>query len=134
MLPARAPVVHERIETEMPAATGIVNEQGNGIAAVVLITAGCAANGKYNHYLVTQVPFVAGANLSIEPGNCTIGWDKVDDGLNVHVYAAASGRLLGSVHAAALDGAIRVTPIRIWPPQERSLIQIGRFAFAYHLK
>src|SRR6202042_3866612 len=38
VLPARAPVQKERIETEMRTASGIVNSNGKVIAGVVLIT------------------------------------------------------------------------------------------------
>ena len=47
-LPARAPVEKERIETEMRTATGITDDHGHTVAAVVLITAGYAAEGKYS--------------------------------------------------------------------------------------
>ena len=40
VLPLRAPVEKERIETEMRTASGIVNSHGKVIAGVVLITAG----------------------------------------------------------------------------------------------
>ena len=40
LLPARAQVVTEHIETEMRTASGIVNGRGQFIAGVVLITAG----------------------------------------------------------------------------------------------
>ncbi len=56
VLPARAPVEKERIETEMRTASGIVNAHGKVIAGVVLITAGYSADGKYSHYLIVQSP------------------------------------------------------------------------------
>lgn len=40
LLPARAPVEKEHIETEMRTASGIVNGRGRFIAGVVLLTAG----------------------------------------------------------------------------------------------
>ena len=52
VLPLRAPVEKERIETEMRTASGIVNSRGKVIAGVVLITAGYSADGKYSHFLV----------------------------------------------------------------------------------
>jgi hypothetical protein len=54
VLPLRAPVEKERIETEMRTASGIVNSHGKMIAGVVLITAGYSADGKYSHYLIVQ--------------------------------------------------------------------------------
>jgi len=48
LIPERAPVVQERIETEMRTASGITDGKGKLIAGVVLITAGYSANGKYS--------------------------------------------------------------------------------------
>ena len=56
VLPARAPVEKEHIETEMRTASGITDGKGHFIAGVVLITAGYSADGKYSHYLVVQAP------------------------------------------------------------------------------
>ena len=61
ILPVRAPVEKERIETEMRTATGVINARGQVIAAVVLITAGYAANGKYSYYLLAQSPLRIGS-------------------------------------------------------------------------
>jgi NADPH-dependent glutamate synthase beta subunit-like oxidoreductase len=46
VLPSRAQVVNEHIETEMRTASGIVNSRGQYIAGVVLLTAGYSADGK----------------------------------------------------------------------------------------
>src|SRR3954454_4708462 len=67
LLPARAPVEKEHIETEMRTASGIVNAQGRYIAGVVLLTAGYSADGKYSHYLTVQVP-VAMGGIALKPG------------------------------------------------------------------
>ena len=72
-LPARAPVDKERIESEMRTASGIINDRGQMIAAVVLITAGYAADGKYSHYLLIQAPLTIGDNLTLPPGAYVIG-------------------------------------------------------------
>src|ERR1700736_3685718 len=56
LLPARAPVEKEHIETEIRTASGITDGKGHFIAGVVLITAGYSADGKYSHYLVVQSP------------------------------------------------------------------------------
>jgi hypothetical protein len=53
VLPARAQVEKERIETGMRTATGVIDGRGRVIAAVLLITAGYSANGKYSYYLST---------------------------------------------------------------------------------
>ena len=46
LIPARAPVEKERIETEFRTASGVTNGKGKFIAGVVMITAGYAADGK----------------------------------------------------------------------------------------
>ena len=53
LLPARAPVEKEHIETEMRTASGIVDRRGHYIAGVVLITAG---------YVLTNYHVVQGAD------------------------------------------------------------------------
>ncbi|MGB0053638.1 MAG: hypothetical protein WBQ02_15435, partial [Terracidiphilus sp.] len=56
VLPSRAPVGSEHIETEMRTASGIVDSHGHFIAGVVLLTAGYSVEGKFSHYLVVQAP------------------------------------------------------------------------------
>jgi hypothetical protein len=132
LLPARAPVQQERIEIEMRTASGITDGHGKFIAGVVLITAGYSADGKYSHYFLTQVPLKIGS-FQLVPGAYVIGWQHIEDGLDVKFYEAASGKLLGSV-AATLNPAItRVESFRIWPPGDHALMQIGRFTFSYQI-
>ena len=131
-IPPRAPVVQERIETEMRTASGITDGKGKFIAGVVLITAGYSANGKYSHFFVTQVPLKI-ADFDLPPGSYLIGWDRKEESLNVKFYDAASGRLIGTVEARLNPAITRVESFRIWPPQDRSLIQIGRFTFSYQI-
>jgi hypothetical protein len=132
LLPVRAPVVHERIETEMRTASGITNGKGKYIAGVVLITAGYSANGKYSHFFVTQVPLKIG-DFTLQPGSYLIGWNHKDDDLDVKFYESSSGLFLGSVKARLNSSITRVESIRIWPPSDRSVIQIGRFTFPYQI-
>jgi hypothetical protein len=132
LIPARAPVVQERIETEMRTASGITDGKGRFIAGVVLITAGYSADGKYSHFFITQVPLKIG-DFDLPPGSYLIGWVHKDDALNVKFYEATSGRLLGSVEARLNSAITRVESFRIWPPADRPLIQIGRFTFAYQI-
>ena len=100
LLPARAQVEREHIETEMRTASGIVNSRGRYIAGVVLLTAGYSAEGKYSHYLIVQAPVRVGG-IELRPGEYVFGWTRVKtgDALSVHFYAAATGRLVGSVEA-----------------------------------
>ena len=133
LLPARAPVEKERIETEMRTATGIADQRGHFIAAVVLITAGYAANGKYSHYMLVQSTLHLGSELRLPPGAYVLGWSRGEDGLLVHVFEAATGVERGAVTARIPHPPIRVEPFRIWPPAEHSFIQIGRFTVPYTL-
>src|SRR5690242_7229442 len=98
MLPARAPVVQERIETEMRTASGITDGKGKYVAGVVLITAGYSADGKYSHFFLTQVPIKVGS-IALKPGEYVFGWRHEGDGLSVKFYEAQTGNLLGSVQA-----------------------------------
>lgn len=131
LLPARAPVERERIETEMSSATGVIDGRGKMIAAVVLITAGYAANGKYSHYLLTQVAIRIGEDIKLPAGAYVIGWTREQDGLRVHVYEAATGVERGVAMARMMTTPTPVVPIKIWSPGDRSVIQIGRFQLAY---
>jgi hypothetical protein len=133
VIPARAPVVQERIETEMRSASGITNGHGKYIAGVVLITAGYSAEGKYSHFFLTQVSLRLGADTRLGAGEYVLGYEHTDNGLLIHFYEAATGRPAGSVLATLIAGVTRVESFRIWPPAERSAIQIGRFGFSYQI-
>jgi hypothetical protein len=133
VIPARAPVVTERIETEMRSASGITNGKGKYIAGVVLITAGYSAEGKYSHFFLTQVPLKLGGSTELPAGEYVIGYEHTDNGLLVHFYEAATGNPVGSVLATLIPGVTRVEQIRVWPPKDRAVIQIGRFGFAYQI-
>ena len=132
-LPARAPVEKERIETEMRSASGIIDGRGRVTAAVVLITAGYAANGKYYYYLLAQSPLKIGSNVELPAGSYAIGWTRATDGLLVHIYEAETGVERGTVTARPLGQPLPIVSIKIWPPSERSVIQIGRFVLPYSL-
>jgi|SRR5579872_1435796 len=132
LLPARAPVEKEHIETEMRTASGIVDSRGRYIAGVVLITAGYSADGKYSHYLVVQVPLRVGG-VVLKPGEYAFGYTHGEDMLRVHFNDAATGTLLGTTDAHLLSGAKGITSLHIWPPATKSVIQIGRFAIPYEL-
>jgi hypothetical protein len=134
LIPARAPVVQERIETELRTASGITDGKGKYIAGVVLITAGYSAEGKYSHFLIAQVRLKIGS-AQLAPGEYLIGWKHdAEDSLSVGLYEAASGKLLGSVEAARNPAITRVESFRIWPPNDKSLMQIGRFTFPYQIE
>lgn len=132
LLPARAQVVKEHIETEMRTASGIVNSRGRYIAGVVLITAGYSADGKYSHYLVVQAPIRIGG-IELKPGEYVFGWVRDGDALKVHFNAASTGDLVGETDARLIPGHTRVESLRIWPPTDKALIQIGRFGIPYEI-
>jgi hypothetical protein len=134
LLPARAPVEKEHIETEMRTASGITDGKGHFIAGIVLITAGYSADGKYSHYLVVQSPLRIGG-VSLAPGEYVLGWERNREGdaLNVHFNEALTGKQVGIAEAHAIPGNARIASLRIWPPGEKPLIQIGRFGVSYEL-
>jgi hypothetical protein len=134
VLPARAPVEKERIETEMRTATGVIDGRGKVVAAVVLITAGYAANGKYSHYLLVQSPIRIGNDIQLPVGNYAIGWTRAADGLSVHIYEAETGVERGNILARPLAQPLPIVSVKIWPPAEHSIIQIGRFALPYAME
>lgn len=132
LLPARAPVIKEHIETEMRTASGIVDNHGRTIAGVVLITAGYSADGKYSHYLVVQEPIRIGGVL-LKPGEYVLGWVRDGDSLKVHFNLAATGELVGNAEAHRMSERTMIESIHIWPPNEKSIVQFGRFALPYEL-
>ena len=132
LIPPRAPVVSERIETELRSASGITDGEGHSIAGVVLITAGYSAEGKYSHYFVSQVPVRIGDTL-LAPGQYLIGWSHGQDRLNVTFYEALTGKPVAEVEAVHNPSITRVEQFRIWPPQTKPVIQLGRFTFSYSL-
>jgi hypothetical protein len=134
VLPMRAPVVNEHIETEMRTASGIVDGRGRYIAGVVLITAGYSADGKYSHYLLVQAPLRVGA-VALDPGQYVFGWTRSEtgDSLTVHFNRAATGELVGTTEAHWITGSSRIESLHIWPPQDKAIIQIGRFGIPYKL-
>ena len=119
LLPARAPVIKEHIETEMRTASGIVDGHGRYIAGVVLITAGYSAEGKYSHFLVVQSPIRIGG-VDLKPGEYVFGYTHAGDVLNVHFNEASTGTLLGTTDAHLIPSIKGVTNLHIWPPATRA--------------
>jgi hypothetical protein len=134
VLPSRAPVESEHIETEMRTASGIVDDRGRFIAGVVLLTAGYSADGKYSHYLLVQAPVTVGG-VELKPGEYLFGWTRSESGdaLSVHFNVAATGTLVGTTDAHRIAGSSRIESLHIWPPDEKAMIQIGRFGIPYKL-
>jgi hypothetical protein len=132
VLPPRAPVEKERIETEMRTASGIINSHGKVVAGVVLITAGYSADGKYSHYLLIQAPITI-ADISLATGSYVFGWQRTEDSLVVKFYDATTGVERGTATAHRMLQGTRVESFRLWPPQDQSILQIGRFSIPYRL-
>ena len=134
VLPSRAHVESEHIETEMRTASGIVNAEGRYIAGVVLLTAGYSAEGKYSHYLIVQAPMRVGG-VTLKPGRYVFGWTRssTEEVLHVHFNVAETGELAGTTDARWITKPTRISSLHIWPPNDRSLIQIGRFGIPYKL-
>jgi hypothetical protein len=132
VIPVRAPVENERIETELRTASGITDGKGRFVAGVVLITAGYSAEGKYSHFFLTQVPIKL-ADLPLEPGEYVFGWRKNQDSLAVSFYEAQTGKHLGDVEAARLSRSGKIQSFEVQPPGEQPMILIGRFGFPYQI-
>jgi hypothetical protein len=132
LLPARAPVEKEHIETEMRTASGIVDKRGHFVAGVILITAGYSAEGKYSHFLVVQAPIKVGG-VALKPGEYVFGYTHKADSLSVHFHVAATGALVGTTDAHLLPPHTGVESIHIWPPADKPLFQIGRFGIPYEM-
>lgn len=133
VIPERAQVENERIETEFRTASGITDGQNRFVAGVVLITAGYAAAGKYSEFLIVQAP-IRLESITLQPGEYALGWThKEEDALRVSLYQAKSGKLLGVANAKRTSRTGGIESLHLSPPRERSQIQIGRFALAYVL-
>ncbi len=131
LIPARAPVVSERIETEARSASGVTDEHGHFLAGVVLITAGYSANGKYADFLVLQAPIRIG-ETTLPAGNYLIGWTRDNDTLLVTISEAATGKAVLQAPARRNEAMRRVEQLRLWPAPH-GMIQLGRFTLDYSM-
>ena len=134
IIPARAPVIKENIETEFRTASGVTDGQGKFIAGVVMITAGYSAEGKYSHFFVAQVPLQIG-EFTLPAGEYVFGYQrKTQDSITVTFYRASSGDTVGEVEASRNRKSSLVRALLIQPASNgRGTIQIGRFVFDYKL-
>lgn len=132
LIPARAPVIKENIETEFRTASGVTDGHGKFIAGVVMITAGYSAEGKYSHFFITQVPLRIGS-MDLQPGEYVFGYQRINnDTIRVSFYRAASGETVGNVEAHLNRKSSMVRSLLISPPvNSKASIQIGRFVFDY---
>jgi len=132
VIPARAPVEKERIETEMRTASGVRGPEGKIIAGVVLITAGYSAEGKYSHFFITQVPITVG-DVALKPGEYVFGYrrDGESDSLKITFYEAESGKELGVAEAKRASRSGAVTSFRLSPKGSGGTLELGRFVVPY---
>ena len=135
VIPDRAPVEKERIETDAQTIAGVTDGKGRFIAGVVLITAGYAAHGKYSHYLIVQAPLRIG-DATLPVGDYVFGYRRADDEtLELTFYQAATGKALGTAKAKRGSTTGPIRSLTITPPNAgRSVLQIGRFACPYTLE
>lgn len=134
VIPARAPVIKENIETEFRTASGITDGRGLFIAGVVMITAGYSAEGKYSHFFVTQAALKIG-DLNLTPGEYVFGYRRADsDAIRISFYKAATGELVGEADARVGRKGAGVRSLLINPPASgKGTIQIGRYLFEYRV-
>jgi hypothetical protein len=131
LIPARAPVEKERIETEFRTASGITDGEHRFIAGVVLITAGYSAEGKYSHFLIVQAPIKIGEIAARARANTSSAGRtmRFADG---EVLRSSSRASRWDVEATLNPSIKSVPSFRVWPPADKSVMQIGRFSFPYH--
>ena len=132
LLPARAPVEKEQIETDLRTASGVTNGKGKFFAAIVIITTGYAAEGKYSYFLTTQVPVKLG-DFTLQPGEYVFGQRRIDTTtIEVKFHEAASGKQLGIVKAQRGETRGAIRSILIAPPKDGTgSFSLGRFVFPY---
>ena len=119
----------------MRTASGIVDERGHFIAGVVLITAGYSADGKYSHYLIVQAPMRIG-DIQLKPGEYAFGWTRAETRRDAE-RPLSMWRQRERWWARRMRTESRIQPrlesLHIWPPEEKAIIQIGRFGIPYKL-
>lgn len=135
LIPARAQVEKERIETELRSASGVTDGKGHFIAGVLLITAGYSAHGKYTHFFITQTHIKAG-DAKMKPGEYVYGYRRLDDDtLEFIFYEAGTGVQVGTAKAPRESRTGPIRSLLVTPPvRGKGTIQIGRFACEYSLE
>jgi hypothetical protein len=134
LIPARAPVIKENIETEFRTASGVTDGRGKFIAGVVMITAGYSAEGKYSHFFITQTLLKIG-NIDLQAGEYVFGYQRTsNDTIRVGFYRASNGESVGDVDAHVNRRSTMVRSLLISPPvSDKGTVQVGRFVFDYRI-
>ena len=133
IIPARATVEKERIETEYRTASAVTDGKGKFIAGVVMITAGYSAEGKYSHFFITHVPIRCG-EVELRPGEYVFGYKRTpQDTLEVKFFEASTAKFLGDVraHLDSRKAPVRQLVITAAAGSEKPAVRIGRFLFEY---
>ncbi len=134
LIPVRAPVMKENIETEFRTASGVTDDRGRFIAGVVMITAGYSAEGKYSHFFITQTPLKVGS-IDLTQGEYVFGYQRINnDTIRISFYRASSGESVGDVDAHVNRRSTMVRSLLISPPVgDKGTVQVGRFVFDYRI-
>jgi hypothetical protein len=134
IIPARAHVVKENIETESRTASGVTDGRGKFIAGVVMITAGYSAEGKYSHFFLTQVALKVG-QIDLPAGEYVFGYQRTDsETIRIRFYRASDGAEVGDTEARVNRKSSMVRSLLISVPDDGAgSIQIGRFLFDYKI-
>lgn len=72
-----------------------------------------------------------GTDIQLAAAAYVIGWTRENEGLLVHIYEAETGVERGTIVAHPLTAALPIVSIKVWRPEERSIVQIGRFGLPY---
>ena len=134
VVPEKAPVIKENIETEFRTASGISNGTSQ-IFGVIIITAGYEADGKYTHFLRTQAKLKVG-ELMLKPNDYVFGYKRMDNQtLRVTFYQAKDGKIVGTTKAKVEKNKGAIYSLLITEPTaNQGKIFIGRFSFDYSLE
>jgi hypothetical protein len=134
IIPARAHVVKENIETESRTASGVTDGRGKFIAGVVMITAGYSAEGKYSHFFLTQVSLKIGI-MDLPAGEYVFGYQRTDsETIRIRFYRASDGVEVGDTEAHVNRKSNMVRSLLITAQDNGAgSIQIGRFLFDYKI-
>lgn len=134
IVPEKAPVIKENIETEFRTAAGITDGT-KSIFGVVIITAGYEADGKYTHFFKSDLKIKVGG-LELPGGEYIFGYQRIDaETLRVTFYRARDGELLGAIKAKVEPKKGAIYSFLIDPPSDgKGKVYIGRFVFEYVLQ
>ncbi len=133
VVPEKAPVIKENIETELRTASGI-SDGKTQILGVVIITAGYEADGKFTHFLRLGSDVKIG-KVTLKKSDYVFGYKRLNaDSLRVSFYTAKDGKLIGTTVAQVERKKGAIYSLLIEPPiAKRGRIYIGRFSFEYNL-